>query len=188
VNRIGFALAGLAAALVATRADGQLEPPVAVPVHDLGWRSARWGMSVDEVLAAFRSEAVRIDPEQRLEDGNVVAAGIESRTIAGVPFRVRFVFSAGKLALVSLRTPEAEPATFETYGRVRSALASELGWPGASTKDDNFVDLRQTRWQLGRTAVDLKYAAARAGSPGVVAVVWFPWPPPRAAEPGRATR
>jgi hypothetical protein len=184
VIRIILVAAALTAALFSTPAAGQVEPPVAMPVHDLGWRAARWGMSVAEVLAAFPGEAVRLEPEERLEDGNVVAAGMDTYAIAGVQLRVRFVFTSGRLSLVSLRTLEADSATPEVYARVRAALAAQFGWPGASTKDDNFIDLRETRWRLGRTAVEAKYAAARAGSPGVLAVVWSPWPPPAPA-PGK---
>jgi len=152
------------------------QPAPPAPLHDLGWRSARWGMSVAEVLAAFPGEAVRLEPEQRLADGNTVAVEIAVHEVAGEPLRVRFLFAGGGLVLVSLRTPADRYAKPEAYAAVRAALAATFGWTGAEAKDDSLVDLRQTRWRLGRSAVDLRYI------PGVVSVVWFPWPPPASIE------
>ncbi|MFO0583738.1 MAG: hypothetical protein U0229_15820 [Anaeromyxobacter sp.] len=161
----------LLAVVLAAPAAGQDEGP-ASPVHDLGWRAARWGMKVEDVVAAFPGEAVRLDPALRLADGNEVTVEIPGHSLAGEPLRVRFVFTHGRLVLVSLRTPEDRHAAPAAYAAVRAALASTLGWKGAESKDDSLVDLRQTRWILGRSAVDLRYI------PGVVSVVWFPWPPP----------
>lgn len=176
MSRGVIAAAALLACVMAARgaaAPAEAVVPAAAPLLDLGWEGARWGMTVDEVLAAFPGEAHRLEPEQVLKDGNVVAAGIDVRRIAGVGFRVRFVFSpARRLVLVSLRTPEAEYAGADAYPRVCAALAARHGSRGEETRDDNFVDLRQTRWTLGRTTVDAK------SIPGVVALVWFPWPPP----------
>jgi hypothetical protein len=173
MSRAVIASAALLACLLAARGAAQIDPRPATPLHDLGWEAARWGMTVEEVLAAFPGVARRIEPEEVLADGNVVAAGIDLRRIAGVGFRVRFVFSpARRLVLVSLRTPETEYAKPEDYAKVCAALAAQHGWPGEEARDDNFIDLRQTRWKLGRTAVDAKHI------PGVVAAVWFPWPPP----------
>jgi hypothetical protein len=132
------------------------------------WGAARWGMSVDEVLRAFPGEAVKLDPEERLSDGNVVAVGIERRAVAGQAFRVRFVFEKGQLALVSLRTLPQGYAEPEVYERMEAHLSETLGPPVARDRDDNFIDLRQTRWRLPDAGVDLKYI------PGVVVVLYHP--------------
>ncbi|MFT3915191.1 MAG: hypothetical protein QM704_14030 [Anaeromyxobacteraceae bacterium] len=164
-------LALLLGAVLAAPAAGQEEGP-ASPVHDLGWRGSRWGMKVEDVVAAFPGEAVRLDPALRLADGNEVAVELPGHRLAGEPLRARFVFTHGRLVLVSLRTPEDHHAAPAAYAAVRAALASTFGFRGAESRDDSLVDLRQTRWVLGQTAVDLRYI------PGVVSVVWFPWPPP----------
>lgn len=176
-------LALVALLAIATPALGRAqEPEPATPLHDLGWRTSRWGMSVAEVLAAFPGEAVRLEPGQRLADGNVVAVEIAAHEVAGERLRARFVFDDGRLALVSLRTPEDRYAKPEAYAAVRDTLAAAFGWSGEEAKDDSLVDLRQTRWRLGRSAVDLRYI------PGVVSIVWFPWPPPASVEvrPGKS--
>jgi hypothetical protein len=156
------------AALLAVLGAAHAAPP------DAAWRAARWGMSVDEVVAAFPGEATRLEPAQTLADGNVVGAGIDEHVVDGQAFRVRFVFAGGRLALVSLRTPASAYAQPEVFTRVEAQLTAALGAPAARDSDDNFIDLRQTRWVSGRTAVDLKYI------PGVVVLLYHPVADPAA--------
>jgi hypothetical protein len=132
------------------------------------WREARWGMTVEEVLAAFPGEAFRLDPELRLADGAVVAAGIEHYAIGAHDLRVRFVFERDGLALVSLRTPPsvyAEPAVFE---ELESHLRFTHGEPATIWRDRDLIDLRQTRWVVGGDAIDLEYI------PGVAVLMYRP--------------
>jgi hypothetical protein len=122
------------------------------------WRQARWGMSVDEVLKAFPGEARRLETPVALADGNVVAAGIDRHELAGVVFRVRFVFHpSGGLVLVSLRTDEKDRATPERFGAVEKALAGRLGPPTERGQDDSFVEMRQATWKGERGRIDVKY-------------------------------
>jgi len=149
-------------------------PPAgqASPVAEVGaWRAARFGMTPDEVLAAFPKEAVRVSPEVTLADGNVIAAAIDGFVFEGLNFDVRFIFTKGKLSLVSLRTPQKQPVDAEAYARLRDALVKSWGPPLEETKDDNFVDMRQTRWNRGPDRADLKYI------PGVVVLIHYPRPP-----------
>lgn len=134
----------------------------------VAWRAARWGMSQDEVVKAFPGEAKPLEKPIVLPDGNVVAVGIDEHVVASTKLQVRFVFDSAKLALVSLRSPEKSPATPDTYVTLAKHLAKELGGPGEETKDDNFVDMRQTRWNVGGTRIDLKYI------PGVVVILYSP--------------
>ncbi|HEY6100826.1 MAG TPA: hypothetical protein VIW03_15420 [Anaeromyxobacter sp.] len=130
------------------------------------WRTARWGMTLDEVLKAFPGEAARLVPPEKLADGNVVAAGIEGHTVGANPFRVRFVFEPdGKLALVSLRTDPRTYAGPDAFQATRTALLAQLGPPEAETADGAFIDMRQVTWKSARGRVDLKYI------PGVVVIL-----------------
>jgi hypothetical protein len=145
-------------------------------------------MTQDEVLKAFPGEAARLDPPQKLADGNTVAIGIERHELGATAFRVRFVFDpAGKLALVSLRTPEKSFAGPPVYEATRDVLAGQLGKPRAESSDDNYVDMRQASWWTKRSRIDLKYID------GVVVVLHSPTdggpkpevPPLLAAPPAR---
>lgn len=138
-------------------------PPAAAPAARQAtppsgeWRAARWGMSVEEVLKAFPGEAARIEPALALADGNAVSAGIERHEVGGHAFRVRFVFEGGKLALVSLLAGHERFVGPEAFEAVGKALAERYGRPGALSKDDAFVDMRQLRWELPGGRVDLKF-------------------------------
>jgi hypothetical protein len=163
------------AALLAASAAWPAEPAQSVPVRPAGaeaWGAARFGMTPDEVVTALRGEAVRLAPEVKLPDGNVVAVGIDGQVFEGLKVNVRFVFQEGGLALVSLRTLQNRYADPAAYDATRKALLERWGRPVDSSSDDNFVDMRQTRWDRGETRVDLKYI------PGVVAVIFYPAPPP----------
>jgi len=135
-----------------------------------GWRSARFGMTPDEVVAAFPKEAVLVSPEVKLADGNAIAARIDAYAFEGLTFDVRFIFEGGRLALVSLRTPQRTYVDADAYTRLRDTLVKAWGPPLEETADANFIDMRQTRWNRGASRADLKYI------PGVVAIVHYPRP------------
>ncbi|HET8724625.1 MAG TPA: hypothetical protein VFM53_10525 [Anaeromyxobacteraceae bacterium] len=136
------------------------------------WRAARWGMTPAEVVAAFPGEAFLQTPPLALPDGNVVGAGIDGQTWEGLKVNVRFVFSNGRLALVSLRTEQNRYVDAETYAALCDRLRAHWGAPLEESKDDAFVDMRQVRWTRGPDRVDVKYI------PGVIAVVHYPTPAP----------
>ncbi len=159
----------LLACAVAASAAGPARAAAPAAPGEGGWRAARWGMTQDEVLAAFPGEASRLEGAVKLADGNTVAVGIEKHAIGGTDFRVRFVFDpAGKLALVSLRTDPKTYAKPEVFLAARKALEQRLGAPGAESSDDNFVDLRQVTWWTPRDRVDLKHVN------GTVVVLYSP--------------
>lgn len=140
--------------------------PAAMP----GWRAARFGMTPAEVLAAFPKEASAVSPPVKLADDNTIEARIDGFAFEGQTFDVRFIFEGGKLALVSLRTPQKTYVDADAYGRLREALVKAWGAPLEDTADANFIDMRQTRWNRGADRADLKYI------PGVVAIIHYPRP------------
>ena len=81
-------------------------PPAARRSPDEAWRGTRWGMTVDEIQKALPGETFKVTPEVKLADGTVIAAGIDGFAFEELTFDVRFLFTGGKLSLVSLRTPQ----------------------------------------------------------------------------------
>ena len=132
------------------------------------WRGARFGMTVPEVLAAFPGEARRLEPEERLADGKVLAVGIEAWPLDGLSYRVRFLFDGGRLALVSLKSLPARPATGTDYELLKARLAAEAGRPASDLKEDLTVDFREARFVAGGTALDLKFLQ------GIVVLLYHP--------------
>lgn len=165
-------------AILALVAAGGEPAALPVPVDGAqGWQRLRWGMTVDEVLAAVPG-SVRIEPAPRLADGNVVAVGLDRLEVATAAFRVRFIFEGPGLALVSLRTAPDRYADGAAFDAVARHLEASWGAPSEVTRDADLVELRQTRWQLGRSTVDLKYI------PGVVVILYHP-APAREPQPAR---
>ena len=158
-------------ALIALSALLTSQSPPAAAAPESAWRAARWGMTPNEVAAAFPKEARLLSPEVTLADGNVVAVGIDGFAFEGLTFDVRFIFTGGRLSLVSLRTPQKQPVDADAYARLRDALVRSWGAPLEETKDDAFIDMRQTRWNRGSSRADLKYI------PGVVVLIHYPRPP-----------
>jgi hypothetical protein len=144
--------------------------PAATAAATPGWRAARFGMTPAEVLAALPKEASAVSPPVKLADGNTIEARIDGFAFEGQTFEVRFIFEGGKLALVSLRTPQKTYVDAEAYGRLRDALVKAWGAPLEDTADANFIDMRQTRWDRGAERADLKYI------PGVAAIIHYPRP------------
>ncbi len=157
----------------------QAAPPAreAPPAPGEAWRATRWGMTPAEVIAALPGEAKPITPAVNLPDGNVVAAGVDGHAWEGLAFQVRFVFEGGKLALVSLRTPQDRYVDAAAYETLRRSLVARWGAPLESTSDDAFIDMRQTRWDRGASRADLKFI------PGVVVLLLYPAPSARTAAP-----
>lgn len=62
-----------------------------------GWRYAGWGMTLKELLAAGKSEAVAVTGKSRAAGKKTVLAEIPDYLVAGTAFRVRFFFVAGRL-------------------------------------------------------------------------------------------
>jgi hypothetical protein len=127
-------------------------------------------MSPAQVVAAFPGAAFLQEPAVTMPDGNVVGAGINGIPWEGLTVNVRFVFKDGKLSLVSLRTEQNRYVDGDAYARLRKELIARWGAPLEDTKDDNFIDMRQTRWNRGSDRADLKYI------PGVVAMIFYPRP------------
>lgn len=131
-----------------------------------GWRAARWGMTLGELLRAFPGEARALEPPERLVDGNVVAAGIEKVSVGEAAFRARFVLDpGGRLALVSLRTDPRTYAGVDVFRATRAALEAVHGRPAEESSDDAFVDMRQVTWRTELDRIDLKYL------PGTVVIL-----------------
>jgi len=144
--------------------------PAAIPAPGdgaPGWGRLRWGMTADEVLAAVPG-AVRLEPALRLADGNLVAVGMDRLEVASTAFRLRFVFDGNGLALLSLRTPPERYADGVAFDAVARHLEARWGPPDRAARDAGLVEMRQTRWRLGPSTVDLEYI------PGVVVILYHP--------------
>lgn len=141
------------------------------------WRAARWGMTIDEVLQAFPGEARTMKPAINLADGAVVAVEIPGVDLAGQPMDARFVFEGGRLAIVSLRSPQRSAVPDDVYQKLAGHLASRFGGPGEPMTEGFVGEMRQTTWRLPRGVAELKHVQ------GVLVLQYHP-----AAAPGSAAK
>jgi len=143
------------------------------------WRGARWGMTIDEVLKAFPGEARPMQPRLDLADGAVVAVEIPGVDLAGQPMDARFVFAGGKLAIVSLRSPQRSHVPADTYQKLAGHLAARFGGPGEPMTEGMVGEMRQTTWRLPRGVAELKHVQ------GVLVLQYHPAEAGEAAAPAR---
>lgn len=99
----------------------------------LAWRSARWGMPVDQVLAAFPTEAVRVqanapDPSTRLS----ARVAIEHAAIGTRTYDVSFFFRGnGRLAAIKIAPDSGVQSATDVYRELADLLSREHGQPAS---------------------------------------------------------
>lgn len=142
-------------------------PPPAV------WRSARWGMTPVQLLAAFPGEAQRLDKPVAFgapATGSTDVA-IPSCDVEGVTYRALFGFGSGKLDRIQLSA--LKPAD-TVCGDLEKALTEKLSAPTDRSSTQTTTKTDQTVWKgpeqtvtlvcaenaaLGFRSVTLDYAA-----------------------------
>ena len=99
-----------------------LPPPV--------WRTVRWGMSREEVLAALPGEARRLSTPENYGQPTPGATdiAIPDMTMGAIRYRALFGFGDGKLDRIHLVVPKA---AYETCGDVERELTERHGKPAA---------------------------------------------------------
>src|SRR5262249_49015704 len=112
----------------------QPPPPTTAPTPPPVWRAARWGMTRDEVLAAFPGEAQRLAPPAPFaqpQPGSSLAAGAGDLAIPaydadGASFRVLFGFQAKALDRIHFSALKPGASTCED---LEKALTDRHGKP-----------------------------------------------------------
>ena len=156
-----------AAATTTTTTTTTLPPPPPA------WRAARWGMSKDEVLAAFPGEARRLP--QPAAFGPAVPGStdvaIGTHEGEGAQFRVLFGFEAAGLSRVHLVAIKPGDAT---CGDVEKALTDSFG--AAPTRNDTGTSLRgqEMVWKRPDHTVTLSCAGVHALGFRTVTVSYTP--------------
>jgi hypothetical protein len=128
-------------------------PPTTVPTPPPVWRSARWGMSVPEVVAAFPGEAQKLAapaPFAQPQPGSSLSAGsgevsIPSYEMAGATFRVLFGFHAKALDRIELQAIKPGAATCED---MEKALTEAHTTPAQRAKTGSSLAGDEITWKL----------------------------------------
>jgi hypothetical protein len=127
-----------------------LPPPTTVPTPPPVWRTTRWGMTRDEVLAALPGEAQRLSPPAPFaqpQPGSSLPAGSSDLAIPayeaeGTKFRVLFGFAADALDRVHLSAIKPGAATcgdLEKALTEKHSAPSQRGNTGTSLKGEEIT-------------------------------------------------
>ncbi len=124
------------------------------------WRNARWGMTVDEVVAAFPGEALRASPAE-IEKG-AAPVRIDKCEIAGTSFQVRFFFyRASRLSQITLAPSSKRDASRPVFDSLATRLTEEYGPPASDIADQSMglAGLRtaQKGWETAHARIGLTY-------------------------------
>ncbi|HTX34337.1 MAG TPA: hypothetical protein VME43_04920 [Bryobacteraceae bacterium] len=110
-----------------------------------GWTKAKWGMTDDQVLAAFPGQAARLDPPEL----NGARVSIKSIELSGAEFRVYFIpDAAGHLRAVILNAVKPTGALFQS---LENLLVAKYGRPW---KTDEAGD-SGVQWSFPTTVITL---------------------------------
>jgi hypothetical protein len=129
-----------------------LPPPTTVATPPTVWRTARWGMTKAEVLAAFPAEAQRLPKPVEFvqpQPGSSVPAGSGDLTISayeadGTTFRVLFGFEADALNRVHLSALKPGEAT---CGDVEKRLTEQHSAPPQRSRTGTSLRGDEMTWK-----------------------------------------
>ncbi len=123
-------------------------------------RNARWGMTVDEVVAAFPGEAVRASLAE-IEKGSGPVR-IDRCEIAGTNFQANFFFyKASRLTQITLGPSSKRDASRPLFDRLAKMLTEKYGQPATDVPDQSMgvAGLRTTQksWEAADARIILTY-------------------------------
>ncbi len=123
------------------------------------WRNARWGMTVDEVVAAFPGEAVRASPAEIKKGAGAVR--IDRCEIAGTTFQANFHFyRSSRLTQIVLLPSSKRDASRAVFERLARMLTEKYGQPTDQHENQVLLgDLRQSdkSWKAADAEIGLVY-------------------------------
>jgi hypothetical protein len=128
-----------------------------VQVKDVpGWNAARWGMTEEEILAAFKGEAVRL-AKPEVYASSVATIAINRIEIGGDSFYVHFLldFVDKKLQQVTIKPIEVTRSNIKIiYNNLGLMLAEKYGSPTLRNEEENKGSLM---WNFPTTTIELDY-------------------------------
>lgn len=132
----------------------------------------RWGMTVEELLAALPSATRNSGLAGSGERGLFAQARADRRELRGRTFRAEFLFDrSGRLEAIRLRSTPETPGNV-VYDDLAMALTSELGEPAAVQTGDPSTGTWEGRssWVTSRAVVDLEARKLGASAAPVLSV------------------
>jgi hypothetical protein len=156
-------------------------PPTIAPTPPPVWRTVRWGMSRNEVLAALPGEAQRLAhpaPFAQPQMGSSLSAGSSDLAIPayesdGAKFRVLFGFAAKALNRIHMAAMKPGATTCEDVER---ALTAKVTAPPKRAKIGSSLAGDEVTWKLPDQTIVLTCAGVAALGFQTVTLDYLPPP------------
>jgi hypothetical protein len=136
----------LAPAATTTTTTTTLPPPV--------WRTVRWGMSREEVLAALPGEAKRLPAPEAFGQPTPGAAEVAIHEMREGQHPYRTLFGFGPSGLDRIHMVAAKP-TYDTCGEIERGLAAKHGAPSARNEIATSLRGEAVVWTLPAETITL---------------------------------
>lgn len=126
-----------------------------------GWDKLRWGMTGDEIKAAYGKDIKVHKPREDAREGVYSDLELTGIAIGGEPFRASLWMdiSAKKLSKIVF-VPKGEPEGYawaETFIKVEEELASRYGDPDEEETSNDPGTSAERKWVFPSTVIELSY-------------------------------
>ncbi len=126
-----------------------------------GWREAKWGMTEDEILKAFKGEAVHLDKAQDWDQLNLYASiGINNYDINGDKYNVYFAMdkTAKTLKMIQIYAADKQYGLFQMrFKNLEPIFTEKYGAPSFKDNSDRIVNKSVVAWYFPSTKIELQY-------------------------------
>jgi hypothetical protein len=131
------------------------------PPDVYGWDKLKWGMTGDEIKAAYGKDIKVHKAREDAREGVYSDLELTGITIGGEPFRASLWMGAGtnKLSKVVL-VPKGEPEGYawaETFIKVEEYLVSMYGDPDKEETSNDPGTSAERKWAFPSTTIELSY-------------------------------
>lgn len=127
-----------------------------------GWREAKWGMTENEILEAFKGEAVRLDKIEEWGQLNLYASiGINNYDIDGNKYGVNFAMdkTTKKLKMVQISLLDHTSGLVRTHFRdLEKLLTEKYGAPSFKNASDKILNEIVVSWNFPSTIIEINYS------------------------------
>lgn len=154
------------------------------PNDVFGWNKSRWGMTEEEILETFKSQAERLDKMETYQGGykNYYALiGIDNFDILGDNYKIRFLMDESKTLAKVLIKVEGDDPSETRYRILEQLLVEKYGPPSYKYEGKESTELIHSitsitmSWNFPSTIIEIKYVEIT----GIVRDLTISYYPPR---------
>lgn len=131
------------------------------PPDVYGWEKLKWGMTGDEIKAAFGKDIKVHKPREDASEGVYSDLELTGLTIGGEPFRASLWMSSSTKKLTKIVfVPKGEPEGYEraeTFIKVEEELVSKYGDPSTEETSNDPGTSADRKWVFPSTVIELSY-------------------------------